>query len=69
MAENHQLVESLNQETNKILNDHEKPEEIESLKKYNSLLREQIRAQTKQINGAELRINKIANGEKDSPFY
>ena len=62
MAENHQSIEALNQETNKILNENEKNlEEIESLKKYNSLLREQIKAQATQINSAELRINKIAN--------
>ena len=41
--------------------------EIESLKKYNSLLREQIKAQATQINGTELRINKIAVTERKIP--
>ena len=68
MAKNHQSIEALNQETNKILNDHEKNlEEIESLKKYNSLLREQIKAQAAQINSVELRINKIAVTERKIP--
>ena len=68
MAKNHQSIEALNQETNKILNENEKNlEEIESLKKYNSLLREQIKAQATQINGAELRINKIAVTERKIP--
>ena len=68
LAENHQSIDALSLETNKILYDHEKNlEEIESLKKYNSLLREQIRAQTKQINGAELRINKLAVTERKIP--
>jgi len=68
MAENHQSIEVLDQETNKILSDHEKNlEEIESLKKYNSLLREQIKAQVTQINSAEARINKIAVTERKIP--
>ena len=68
MAANHQSIETLTQDTNKILSEHEKNlEEIESLKTYNSLLREQIKAQATQINSAELRINKIAVTERKIP--